>query len=361
MTCSEIKYLIPAHREDILSPEDKLVVLRHIASCLDCRQALTDLEKSGEVLHGLEEVEPPPFFEQRIMSRVREENGKKQRSLRKLFYPLHIKVPIQAMATLLIAVFGIYVYQRGEPDMKQMAPLPLPVKESGQGKIAKNSTGSIAAISSKRNGHQFTAVPDDAGADLTRTKVSPPPIPKESSTDAKSDSLLTPPSKKDVPQIQEESLNAAPQMTIKQEVGQALETPLPQEKRKDNLADMGAASGVLKKPTYVPAPPKILDAKTRKRSVVELTIHVGDMSVAVPEIENRLVKLNARIIARKHIEESESWEVEMPAQNVPAFLDQIEAIGRVTGGKRPVIVQDGSATISLRITSNPKDFPTTAD
>ncbi len=70
-------------------------------------------------MQGLEEVEPPPFFEQRIMSRVREEAGQKQGILRKLFYPLHIKIPIQALATLLVAVLAFYVYQKGEPEMKQ--------------------------------------------------------------------------------------------------------------------------------------------------------------------------------------------------------------------------------------------------
>ena len=64
-------------------------------------------------MHGLEEVEPPPFFEQRIMSRVREEAGRKQGILRRLFYPLHIKVPIQALATILVAVLAFYVYQTG--------------------------------------------------------------------------------------------------------------------------------------------------------------------------------------------------------------------------------------------------------
>ena len=147
MTCNEIENRLPAYLEDLLSPEERKSIAGHLASCPRCSRAFADLKKAEELVHGLGEVEPPPFFEQRIMSRVREEAGRKQGILRRLFYPLHIKVPIQALAMLLVAVLAFYVYQTGEPEMKQMAPLPIPLTELGKGQVTAESPKTLAAPS----------------------------------------------------------------------------------------------------------------------------------------------------------------------------------------------------------------------
>ena len=100
MMCSEIENRLPAYLEDLLSPEERKSIAGHLASCPHCSRAFADLKKAEELVHGLGELEPPPFFEERIMSRVREEAGQKQGILRKFFFPLHIKIPIQTLATL---------------------------------------------------------------------------------------------------------------------------------------------------------------------------------------------------------------------------------------------------------------------
>ena len=129
MTCKEIDNLLPAYEEDILPPGEKESVEAHLAACERCRQSLADLRHAQELVRGLDEVEPPPFFEERIMSRVRQEAGEKRGLLRKLFYPLHIKIPIQALATILVAVLAFHLYQQGDPEMKRVAPLPIPLTE----------------------------------------------------------------------------------------------------------------------------------------------------------------------------------------------------------------------------------------
>jgi len=144
MTCNEIENRLPAYLEDLLSPEEQRSIEEHIASCPGCSRALLDLKRAEQLVQDLEDVEPPPFFEQRIMSRVREEAARKQGILRRLFYPLHIKVPIQALTTILIAIFAFYVYQAGDPEMKQMAPLPAPLAQPDKDQVASESPKAIA-------------------------------------------------------------------------------------------------------------------------------------------------------------------------------------------------------------------------
>ena len=143
MTCKEIEDRLPAYLEDLLSPEEKESIEGHLAVCSRCRRAVADLKKADELVRNLGEVEPPPFLEQRIMSRIREESGQKKGLLRRLFYPLHIKVPIQALASVLIAVIGFYVYQTGEPEMKQIVSPTPPFTEREKGQVAADSPKTV--------------------------------------------------------------------------------------------------------------------------------------------------------------------------------------------------------------------------
>jgi anti-sigma factor RsiW len=124
MECKDIRGKLSPYLEGDLLPEEKKAVLEHLPSCPYCRAALEDLKKTEELVRSLEEVEPPAWMTQKIMSRVREEEERKGRLWRKLFYPLHIKVPVEAMATLFIAVIAVYVFRAVEPEMKR-AQLPV--------------------------------------------------------------------------------------------------------------------------------------------------------------------------------------------------------------------------------------------
>ena len=143
MTCKEIDSLLPAYEEGLLTPGEKEGVEAHLAACESCRQSLADLRRAQELVRGLDEVEPPPFFEERIMARIREEAGGKRGLFRKLFYPFHIKIPIQALATILVAVLAFHLYEQGDPEMKRLAPLPIPLAEPAKEQaVAEPSGGS---------------------------------------------------------------------------------------------------------------------------------------------------------------------------------------------------------------------------
>jgi len=68
-------------------------------------------------------------------------------------------------------------------------------------------------------------------------------------------------------------------------------------------------------------------------------LRLRDTYVAIREIEERLGQVNARIIEKQHREEGEFLKAEIAAQNVAAFLDRLEAIGRVNAEKSPLTFQ----------------------
>ena len=355
MTCNEIENRLPAYLEDLLSSEERKSIVGHLASCSRCSRAFADLKRADELVRGLGEVEPPPFFEQRIMARVREEAGRKQGILRRLFYPLHIKVPIQALATILIAVLGFYVYQQGDPEMKQIVPLPMPRTEigGGQGKAASPQapTDSSAVAPARRsssvdlsdvNRQRFAAPPLEKGGKADRTEELP--APKVESYPSAMKSAAT---------VRTEAADKAQNRAGEQQTVRGPETSPPERKYKDKSADSGAVAEASRKMILAPAPSQSMPASAIKGSVLDLTIQVRDVSAAVGEIEAHLGQVNARIVEKRRREGGELLKAEIAAQNVDAFLDRLKAIGRVKLEKNPLAVTDGKVTVSIMIVGNP--------
>jgi hypothetical protein len=122
MACLHMKKKLSEYLDGALDAEEKAFVEEHMASCEDCADTFADLQKTVEHMRTLDEVEPPAWFTEKVMQRVRKEAGKKS-LLRKLFFPLHIKVPAEAFALVLVAVVAVYVFDAMRPQMvmKEMA------------------------------------------------------------------------------------------------------------------------------------------------------------------------------------------------------------------------------------------------
>ena len=116
--CLNNKEQLSAYLDGIMTAEEKRLIEEHLSTCEHCKTTLSELKKTQEALRNLEEVEPPPWFTQKIMNRVREEAEPKKGLLQRLFYPLHIKIPVEALATCLVVVLALFVYKNTEPEMK---------------------------------------------------------------------------------------------------------------------------------------------------------------------------------------------------------------------------------------------------
>lgn len=149
MDCKRFEEKLNACVDDRL-PEDEIREFReHLDSCPHCARALEDLKKTKGLLGGLEEIEPPPWFEQKIMQSVRLEQEKKS-VWQRLFQPLYIKLPVQALATALVVIIAIQVFRAVEPEVRTTiapAPAPAPVTEQS---AKKDSAVAPAAVEAKK-------------------------------------------------------------------------------------------------------------------------------------------------------------------------------------------------------------------
>lgn len=120
-SCKDFENKLSLYLDNVLTAEDKRMVEEHLKSCAKCSAALADLQKVKAVTNNLSEVEPPPWFKQKVMAQVRAEAEKKSFA-EKWFYPLRIKVPVQVFATIFIVVVAVYIYRASDRQFKEVMP-----------------------------------------------------------------------------------------------------------------------------------------------------------------------------------------------------------------------------------------------
>ena len=118
MEHNDVRHKLSEYIDDSISIEERAAIEEHLKTCDRCSNALTELRKTVEHVKALEEVEAPLWMTQKIMAQVRADTEKKTWAQR-LFQPLLIKLPIQAIAVAFLAIGAFYMFKNTQP-----APLP---------------------------------------------------------------------------------------------------------------------------------------------------------------------------------------------------------------------------------------------
>jgi len=116
---AEIQKLLSAYAGGDLEPDRSRNVESHLAECPQCRAELDDLRALMGLLRSVPEVEPPPWMTTRVIAILKEQQMEKRSWLRRIFFPLHIKLPIEVMALLVVCVSGYYLSRNVESELKQ--------------------------------------------------------------------------------------------------------------------------------------------------------------------------------------------------------------------------------------------------
>jgi anti-sigma factor RsiW len=353
MECKNIQDLLSAYLEGIITPEENRLVEKHLASCKQCGEALEDLTRTGELVHNLKEVEPPPWFTQKIMAQVREEAEKKSGILERLFYPLRIKVPIQALATALIVVMAFYVYRSVEPEMK-LAQAPAETartitkdavrEQNGKAGASSVAVESETALKEQRGQDkaastvtpQETSAPSGSMADSTRAKKG------EAVADRHEQEMrvgAAPPSQKEVPQLQK-GATASP-------------APSAAPKEADTVASAGAQVKDTRERKAVAPAGEMKAFAAKKTEPLGVMVRVSDVAAAAPQVQNILVQLGARNIARESREGAEVITAELAIQKAGELFRKLSTLGRVEEKDSRPAITDGDVPIRIEVIDKP--------
>jgi hypothetical protein len=301
MNCKDIENSLPLYLDNLLSAADKRAIEEHLTSCPQCAKALARLQNTGKLVDGLGEVDPPPWFKQKIMARVREEAEKKSFT-QKWFYPLHIKIPVQIMATIVIAVLAVYIYRSGDEQMKAvLSPtVPAPVM-----KVQKNQLPEQKAKTSADEAIRKEEVIQKEGQPI-QTKRVPREYVSEEAADAAKDV-----NEQIIHDIKADKYESAP-------AAKAIALPEAQLEKKKESNILGAARKASRAPQVqnIMATPNIL-------------LRVADINATAGEVEKLLLKYEAKNISRQMAQGKVVLTAELKNQKIKDFTMRLKTLGQV--------------------------------
>jgi hypothetical protein len=345
MTCKDIEDRLAAYQDGAVTPEEKALVEAHLSSCAKCSSVLADLKKTVDLLKDLPEVEPPPWFTQKIMAQVREESEHKDSLLKKLFYPFHVKIPIEVFATVLVVVIGVHIFQAIEPETRTVVQAPQaevqqtlppaahPGKPMRAEKDALETKGRADFLAPPAGEKAFTSLPP-AGKPTPTEHEQGPAAPSLSTTglamEKKQEGI------REAPRLQQESAS----------------TPAPLAREKKALDAAGAAQKVKDESKKLGAAQPSKSALPVKRSVTTLSVQVTDVQAAIQEIERILTRLRAQSVSRESRDGNEYINTQLHTERTIELLQQLSTVGIVQQKDISKESKEGKAFFRIEITRN---------
>jgi hypothetical protein len=312
MECKNIRERLTAFLEGVVTLDEQKLIKEHLVGCEQCTKALDDLRKTEVLLKGLQEVEPPPWFTQKIMARVRAEKEAKSNTFQRLFYPLHVKVPIHAVITFLIAVAVIYVFKAMEPEM------------------AKVRMPSVSEQVVRK---------DEAPKELLQLK-------KESQT------LGEEAGDKRVEQQAVEATRSTPAEPPAQTMLAEKKQPMEAEQVEDR-EKKDAVTGYSVEERALGGPPRFKAAAKQKEFAINLSVRLGEIKAAAREVETLLGRLGAEGIGKESSQNREVITAELRAEKMDELIEKLKEIGEVKEPVLPKGIPGGKTTIRIELVSLP--------
>ncbi len=360
--CGDIENKLSAYFDGVLSAGEKKLVEEHLAHCARCSANLSELKKTEDLLHSLKAVDPPPWFTQKVMARVREESTSRKGLLKKLFYPFHIKLPIEVMAMCLVAILIFSVYRTTGPEMKALhepqastvtAPQELARKELDRPPLTVKKPSSAhktdpGVSPEKQKDSAITVVPDGkVNSGLQYNTASPAAAPERYKTEKKH----TVQSEQFEQEIKADaSLGKSDSQTMQE--GAPSPAPLPKA--------VGGSAPSQERTLQKPAPANKLRAAKEFQGAApvqqdrySIVLHTNNRETALKETEDLLNRFSARhinIISRH--ENSIILFGDLPGQKIREFLKALKEIGTLKDNGLSAPSQEEYIKISIAITAS---------
>ena len=189
MEHNHIRHKLSEYIDGSVTGEEQAKIEAHLKTCLQCSGALEELRKTVEHVKTVEEIEPPAWMTQKIMAKVHAEAEEKKTLFKRLFFPLAVKLPVQAVAVLFLSITAYYIYQNINPAdrsagttrvataKKEVSTFPAPGKEEGASVIKKDALDKMQ--SSTQRSKQAPQSPEYKALDMKQEYEKPsPPVPE---------------------------------------------------------------------------------------------------------------------------------------------------------------------------------------
>jgi hypothetical protein len=354
MECNNEK--LSAYIEGLSSPEEKAMIEEHLKSCQACRTSLADLEKTVSYVQGLEDIEPPAWLSQKVMTRVREEAAPKEGILHKLFYPLHIKLPIQAIATILIAVSAFYIFKTMQPEImpsKGMVDEMTALKDKD---VSSKSTKLDERVPSTVESPQPVITADvpkrdrevDRGTAAPESKIASPLKGNESLSSQLKEEIITDEASKPQPSEPLEQRFHAREAEPAYRYEEAMRSRAPVEKQEALKTELGAQAKDKEVGGVSVQAGKVAGEKD---DYADITLKVDSFETAQKDIEDIVEHLEGKIIEAGDFKDRHVFIISYDSSKTGELLEKLRRIGQIE--EVSVLEEhEGYRTIRIEILEN---------
>jgi hypothetical protein len=350
--CADIEKRLSAYLEGDVAPQEQKFIDEHLGTCSQCNMTFEDMKKTAELLRNLKDVEPPPWLKHKIMAQVKEEAKKRTGILQKLFFPLHIKIPVQVFAACLVAVMTLYVFKTTGPEIESLqAP-------SGQGQTVHRTDKQYKkAVPPSVQLLKMKPAPEKH---YGKDKAASAQAPKET-TDAVAPREASPTLALPAPA----PILVAPSRSVLAKPYRGQEIEGRNEAFQPAPLSAGAPEFALKKKEDTVVSDKDvqyhlghksvineLQQKTsaeKKQQTVTMTVNADKTVAAANKIESMLNRLNATDIKQESQENIEIITAVLPAQKLKELYEKLKNIGKVKENILLYNIPEGEIAVRIEI------------
>jgi hypothetical protein len=336
MDHTELRRKLSDYLDNVVSGTERREIETHLQGCSRCREALAELEQVVGAIRDIPPEEPPHWLTTRIMARIQEEGAPRPGLLRRLFFPLHIKIPLEAAVLVCLCVTGYYLATMTAPELAQ---------EPSRSRLAEGTH----RLPEREVPQAEQEVVPQGDRPLSR----PPLAPSFETHPSRSGEVVTPvPSLREEPKIAPRQLPpqppeapaaTAPSDTIKAE--KAL--PVPSQVLQGAPASPAARKG--QRAVTAESVQGARDAAFPAPAPVRIAIRVDDPVRAEREIEEAVSRVGGAVVRTEPTPAGRTVTVRVATDRLPDLWARLERLGRVT--ERPVhpTGAPGEITVTIRL------------
>jgi hypothetical protein len=121
MNKHHVKEKLSEYIDGMLSQEEASAVKEHMDRCPECMEEYEEMVKIIGHMNQMENLETPEFFVEKVHDRI-EKPKSLQRFIKRLFFPLRIKIPLELAGVAAAALLVIYIVGiRGKQQVYEIA------------------------------------------------------------------------------------------------------------------------------------------------------------------------------------------------------------------------------------------------
>ena len=335
MEHNTIRHKLSDFLDNAVSATEKTEIESHLKSCTICSDALEELRKTVEQVRQIEEVEPPTWMTQKIMAKVRVEAEVKKSWYQQFFFPLAVKLPIQAVAVLFLAITAYYVYQNINPAEKY-SEAPLAKFEA-----AKPAAPTLSPAPE----------PKMQGESALPKKV--PQSPQYKALDMKQEyEKPAPPLGEGAPAP---AASAAPVIEAKKDAASGKQAFEPQAAAPATMQDKAERSlGFVAAGETKPSDPALQrkeQSAVAEAGGIRISLSVTVMAAADKKVESIVRELKGAVIRRKESVDTRTIAVSLDAKMLGALREKLGKVGELKEKETPSVRYEGNVQVKIILTS----------